>query len=224
MKAVRFYHNHKVIGMGHIPQEGPALIVVNHSLATYDITLLFAAIYEEVGRFTRPLADNLFFRIPYLSQFVKSFGGVCGNKENAKKLLRSGELVSVAPGGMKEALRFSHEKYKIIWNTRKGFIKIAIEMEVPIILAMCPMADDIYKVYSNPITSWVYDRYRVPLFCARGIGPTAIPKPVKLRHYLSKPLYPPKLTENTGFDKTVDIFHKKVIHASNNLIAKAMQG
>ena len=63
LNVVRVYHEHEVKGMGHIPQDGAALLVVNHSLATYDIGLLFAAIYESTGRIVRPLADNLFFKI-----------------------------------------------------------------------------------------------------------------------------------------------------------------
>ncbi len=29
------YHRYEVVGMDHIPKTGPALIVINHSLATY---------------------------------------------------------------------------------------------------------------------------------------------------------------------------------------------
>ena len=138
LKAIRFYHEHEIIGMGHIPQKGGALLVVNHSLATYDIALLMAAIYEKTGRISRPLADNLFFKIPYLSKAVDALGGVRGTRNNAKSLLEAGELVSVAPGGMREALRSSDEKYQLIWKKRKGFVRLAIEMQVPIILGMCP--------------------------------------------------------------------------------------
>ena len=222
LKAIRFYHDHEAIGMGHIPQEGPALVVVNHSLATYDIALLFSAIYEETGRITRPLADNLFFKIPYLAKAVDLLGGVRGDKESAKELLRSGELVSVAPGGMKEALRSSDDKYQLVWDSRKGFVKLAIEMQVPIILAMCPRADDLYQVYSNPVTPWVYEKFRVPLFCLKGLGPTLIPKPIKLKHYLSKPIYPPTIDNVKDVSKHVEAFHKKILEASQKLMAKGL--
>ena len=124
LKAIRFYHEHEIIGMGHIPQKGGALLVVNHSLATYDIALLIAAIYETTGRISRPLADNLFFKIPYLSKAVDALGAVRGTRSNAKSLLKAGELVSVAPGGMREALRNSNEKYQLFWKERKGFVRL----------------------------------------------------------------------------------------------------
>lgn len=223
LNAVRFYHEHEVIGMGHIPQEGPALLVVNHSLATYDIGLLFAAIYESTGRIARPLADNLFFKIPYLSEFVQALGAVKGTPKNAKDLLREGEIVTVAPGGMREALKPSSEKYKLMWESRKGFVALAIEMQVPVILAMCPKADDIYNVYRNPVTPWAYKNYRIPLFCIRGMGPTLIPKKVHLRHYLSAPLVPPKVKKNSNIRGLIDSFHKKILTTSSELIDQALK-
>ena len=36
MNRAARYHDHRVEGLEHIPASGPALIVVNHSLATYD--------------------------------------------------------------------------------------------------------------------------------------------------------------------------------------------
>jgi 1-acyl-sn-glycerol-3-phosphate acyltransferase len=223
LNVVRVYHEHEVKGMGHIPQEGAALLVMNHSLATYDIGLLFAAVYESTGRIVRPLADNLFFKIPYLSQFVQALGGVRGTQKNAKDLLRAGEIVAVAPGGMKEALRPSSDKYKLMWETRKGFVALAIEMQVPVILAMCPKADDIYNVYCNPITPWIYERYRIPLFCIRGIGPTLIPKKVQLTHFVSAPLAPPKIKKSSNISVLIDSFHKKILTTSNGLMTEALK-
>ena len=40
------YHRYDVIGIENIPQEGPALIVCTHSLATYDIVLLAGKISD----------------------------------------------------------------------------------------------------------------------------------------------------------------------------------
>ena len=50
LQAARTYHRHEVVGMENLPKTGPALVVVNHSLATYDIVLLMTAIYTDFGR------------------------------------------------------------------------------------------------------------------------------------------------------------------------------
>ena len=162
---LRKIHRHKVVGLNHIKPQQKTIIAINHSLATYDALLLFHAIYEEYGIFVRPLADRLFFKIPMLNEFVEELGVTEGNPKNAKGLLQNNEIIVVAPGGMREALRPSSEMYQIKWNNRKGFAKLSIECETPIVLAVCPRADEIYKVYDNPITKTIYRNYRIDSCC-----------------------------------------------------------
>ena len=224
VQAGRIYHQHKVIGMENIPATGRALLVVTHSLATYDISFLFAAIYEELGRLCRPLADNFFFnKAPYLGELVEAIGGKQGSKENALSLLENEQLVMVAPGGMREALRPSSERYQILWDKRKGFIRIALQTQTPIILAVCPKADDIFDVYKNGLTKLMYQKFRIPLVFARGLGLTPLPRPVKLFHFLSEPIIPPKPKDDPqAFARQVNRLHKKVTGIAQDLIGKAI--
>lgn len=220
---LRQYHRHEVIGMENLPQSGGVLLVVNHSLATYDIVMLFAAVLQEKNRFTRPLADRTFFKFPYLSDLVHRVGGCEGSPENAAALLKSGELVGVAPGGMLEALRPSSERYQIRWENRKGFVRLAMQTKTPIVIAVCPKADDLYEVYPNLVTDWIYKTFRFPVFLARGIGFSPIPRPTKLVHFLSEPMYPPKISKDPQvFNRQVTLFHKKIIKRARLLIAEAI--
>ena len=224
MQAARTYHRHEVVGLQHIPAAGRTLVVVNHSLATYDITLLMTAIYTELHRLPRPLIDRLFFKIPYLGELVTLFGSVQGSPESAARLLEEDELVTVAPGGMREALRPSSERYQIRWDRRTGFVKLAMRTGTPIVLAACPKADDLYEVYPSQITAWMYRTFRVPIFLARGVGPTPIPRPVKLVHYLSEPLHPPKWTGVEEQDEErARQFHQGLIVRMHELIGEAIQ-
>jgi 1-acyl-sn-glycerol-3-phosphate acyltransferase len=140
LNSLRHYHRHEVVGMEHVPKTGAALVVVNHSLATYDIGLLNAAIFHERTRYMRSMADHLFYRIPYLKEVVEAIGAKEGNRDNAKELLNQGEMVCVAPGGMREALRPSTQRYQLRWERRRGFAQISIETQAPVIIAMCPRA------------------------------------------------------------------------------------
>lgn len=117
--------------------------------------------------------------------------------QTAKQLLENEEIILVSPGGMREWRRSSREKYKIDWRGRYGFAKLAIETNTPIVLAACPKADDIYKVYDEPVTNFLTAKLKTPFAFFRGVGPTPLPRPVKLTHYLSPPIMPPK-------DKTID--------------------
>lgn len=223
LRSLREYHQHKVVGMEHIPEKGRVLLAVNHSLATYDIALLGCAIYDEKERIARSLADHLIFKIPVLGNLASQLGGVEGNQSNAESLLENEELVTVAPGGMREALRPSNERYQILWEKRKGFVKLALKTQTPIIIGTCPKADDLFDVYPNALTKWAYKNFKIPLFFARGVGLTLIPRPVELVHFLSQPIIPPKASEDSEeFKHQVDQLHKKIIKRARLLIGEAI--
>ncbi len=224
LQAARVYHRHQVVGMEHIPRVGSALIIGNHSLATYDIMLLMLAILEQVERLPRPLIDRLFFKIPLLGELCAFFGAVQGSHEGAAKLLRSGELVTVAPGGMREALRPSRERYQIRWQRRLGFVRLSMQTRTPIILAACPRADDLYDVYPSHLTAWFYRHLKLPIFLARGIGLTPLPRPVKLVHYLSEPLMPPPMPrQKERREEAVLKFQQRIVDRMHELIAEALR-
>lgn len=222
--GIRLYHRHSVVGKEFLPEKGPALIAVSHSLASYDIALLMAAVYEQINRIPRSLIDHLFFKVPGLGQIMEALGSLEGNRRNAIKLLNSGDLLVLAPGGMRESLRPSTEKYKIIWGKRRGFIRLSIETGAPIILAACPAADDLYDVAPSHITAWAYKTFKIPVFFARGLGLSPLPKPVTLTHYLSEPLFPPaQASDPEEFEKQVEEFHTKVCERMERLIQDGLK-
>lgn len=219
LKAIRRFHQHEIVGLERIPRQGKVLLAVNHSLATYDIFLLLQAIFEDVGRLPRPLADRLFFKIPFLGDLIRYYGAVQGSPDTAKRLLSQGELVTVAPGGMREALRPSNQKYQVMWGKRKGFAKLAVETGAPVVLAACPHADDLYDIYPSHVTAWFYKTYKIPIFFATGWKKTALPHPVKLVHFISEPLLPPKLPKSPrAIEKAVESFHEELESAMADLM------
>lgn len=52
-----------------------------------------------------------------------------GPQEECVKALRSGHLLGISPGGVREAL-FSDEMYPLLWGKRKGFAQVAIDSKV----------------------------------------------------------------------------------------------
>lgn len=206
MQRLARYHEHRVEGLEHIPESGSALIVVNHSLATYDSGLLAAAIRARRGRHVRLLGDRYIFKTPVLRDLASAYGFVEGSQHNAEQLLRDGELVLVAPGGMREALKPSSRKYMLDIADRKGFARLAVRTGAPVILSACPAADDIYHVIGNPLTEWVYNRYRLAAPVILGAYGTPVPRPAKLVHYVDAPVLPPE----TAHDGAIDAFHAQL--------------
>ena len=220
LRIFKIYHRYSVKGINKFPLDCGVLLVTNHSLATYDGFLLGLEILEKTGRLSRGLGDDLLFQIPVLKNWCSDIGLVPASNDNAKKLLRQKEVLGVAPGGMREALRPSAQRYELKWAKRKGFVKLAISEQAPIVLAACPNADRIFKVYESFFTAFLYKKFRIPVPFFKGYALSAIPRPVKLTHYLSDPILPPKVDANAPISQeVVDEFHQYLIHRMKSLMA-----
>jgi 1-acyl-sn-glycerol-3-phosphate acyltransferase len=130
------YFRAEVRGLGNVPEEGPVLLVGNHSGGnltpdTGVFTLAFST-YFGVERVFHQLAHNLVLSMPGLG-FLRKFGTVAASHDNARKALRAGAAVLVYPGGDYEVHRPFWESRRIDFGGRKGFIRLAIEEDVPIV-------------------------------------------------------------------------------------------
>ncbi len=191
LKPLKLWHRYEVHGLEHIPRTGAALMVFHHSFATYDSFMLGTQVFEETGRFIRGLGDDRLFQTPRLRELALDVGIVPASPTAGTELLAEGELVGVAPGGMWEALRPRSERFQTRWQDRRGFCRLALRSQVPLILAATPRADEMYEVYGNPLTDKIYRRLHLPVPLVRGLGPTVLPRPVKLTSYVSAPLSVP---------------------------------
>jgi 1-acyl-sn-glycerol-3-phosphate acyltransferase len=126
----------EVRGLGNIPDSGPVLLVGNHSGGnvipdTGIFTLAFNT-YFGVERPFYQLAHNLVLTLPGLGS-LRKFGTVAASPANARKALASGAALLVYPGGDYEVHRPSWEGNRVDFGGRKGFIRLAIEQNVPIV-------------------------------------------------------------------------------------------
>jgi 1-acyl-sn-glycerol-3-phosphate acyltransferase len=130
------YFRADVRGMHNIPAEGPVLLVGNHSGGnitpdTIVFTLAFNT-YFGVERRMYQLAHNLVLSMPGLGS-LRKYGTVAASRENAHKALDTGAALLVYPGGDYEVHRPSWDSAKVDFNGRKGFLRLAIEKDVPIV-------------------------------------------------------------------------------------------
>src|SRR3954451_9358716 len=130
------YFRGEVRGLGNIPEEGPVLLVGNHSGGnltpdTSVFTLAFST-YFGVERAFYQLAHNLVLSMPGLG-FLRRYGTVAASHANARKALRSGAVVLVYPGGDYEVHRPIWERHRVDFAGRKGFIRPALDEDVPLV-------------------------------------------------------------------------------------------
>jgi 1-acyl-sn-glycerol-3-phosphate acyltransferase len=126
----------EVRGLGNIPDEGPVLLVGNHSGGnltpdTGVFTLAFSA-YFGVERQFYQLAHNLVLSMPGLG-FLRRFGTVAASPENAERALSAGAALLVYPGGDYEVHRPTWQSGRVDFDGRKGFIRLALRHDVPIV-------------------------------------------------------------------------------------------
>ncbi len=222
-ERVRAYHDYRVVGLEHLPARGPALVCFTHSLATYDILLFGAAVYLERQRLIAALVDRRVMQTPGLSHFARAMTAVQGEPGAARRLLDEGRIVGVAPGGMREALRPKSRRYQVDWEGRRGFARLALEAQVPVVMAACPRADDLYTVVDNPLTRWAYERLRLPVPVAFGRRLTGLPRPVRLVHVVSQPVVPPRLEGGRASDGMVKDFQAQLVSTMSATIEVALQ-
>jgi 1-acyl-sn-glycerol-3-phosphate acyltransferase len=122
--------------LGNVPEEGPVLLVGNHtggnmSPETFTFTLAFSTYFGVERRFHQ-LAHNLVLASP-LGPFLRNYGTVAASHENARQALDAGAAVLVFPGGDWEVHRPSWKGHQIDFAGRRGFIRLALEADVPIV-------------------------------------------------------------------------------------------
>jgi 1-acyl-sn-glycerol-3-phosphate acyltransferase len=130
------YFRADVRGLQNIPDEGPVLLVGNHSGGnltpdTHVFTLAFSTYFGVERRFHQ-LAHNLVLSMPGLAS-LRKYGTVAATPENAAKALDVGGALLVYPGGDYEVHRPSWESARVDFGGRKGFIRLAKQRRVPLV-------------------------------------------------------------------------------------------
>ncbi len=140
----------EVRGAENIPVTGGALVVSNHSgTVPVDGMMTMLSIYDETGRFLRPLGADLVFKMPFVSSLARKSGATLACSEDAERMLAGGELVGVWPEGFKGIGKPFSERYKLQRFGRGGFVSAALRTGVPIVPLAVVGAEEIYPLVGN---------------------------------------------------------------------------
>jgi 1-acyl-sn-glycerol-3-phosphate acyltransferase len=134
--AASLWYRGEVRGLGNIPDDGPVLMVGNHSGGsmtpdTVVFTLAFTT-YFGVERPFYQLAHNVVLSMPGLGS-LRRFGTVAATGANARSALQAGAALLVYPGGDHEVHRPFWERNRVDFDGRTGFIRLALQENVPIV-------------------------------------------------------------------------------------------
>lgn len=178
-------------GLEHLPEDGRFLLVGNHTQSSAEVFMIYDAVRRSIGTRVRPLADRNFGRMRGLpADLLAAFGAVVGKPETAGELMRHNQTILVFPGGGREIAKYKGEEYRLRWQGRIGFARLAAEYNYPIVPAGLVGGDDVYRsLFSRDsamakLGEALGRRLNGPPDAAmplvRGIGPTLIPRPERM--------------------------------------------
>ncbi len=125
----------RVTGLGRIPA-GPALYVANHNagLLMPDVYIVGSAIYRARGMADMPygLAHDLALRPAVLNRLFCPIGAVRARPGTADRIFERGSKALVYPGGDLEVMRPFSQRDRIVFGSRRGYVKLALRAGVPI--------------------------------------------------------------------------------------------
>ena len=135
-RLVRLWFRAEAHGLEHVPPDGGALIVSNHSggLLPMDLPVIAAAFVEALGA-DRPLyvlAPELLFAGP-VGPVLRRCGLLPATRENADAVLAGGGVTIVFPGGDHDALRPSTRANVVDFAGRTDYVRTALRAGVPIV-------------------------------------------------------------------------------------------
>ncbi len=146
------YWRVEMSGLEHIPDEGRALMVANHSgVLPMDGAMITYGVREHhrSQRLVRALVANLFPTLPFMSTLLNRTGQVLAHPDNGRRLLEADELVLVFPEGYKGVGKLFRDRYKLARFGRGGFVKMAVESRTPILPVAVVGAEETYPMLMN---------------------------------------------------------------------------
>lgn len=196
----RFWYGYEIEGLENIPDNGPALIVFYHGAMPVDWYYLLSKTIIHKNRLICAVGDRFLFKVPAFDALIDCFQIYPGTIDTCADILKRGNLLAIAPGGVREAL-FGDESYPLIWGTRKGFAKVAVEAKVPIVPVFTENIREAFFTlrFGKKWLRSVYEKTRIPLVPIYGGFP------VKLKTIVGQPVeYDPEVSPEEMASKVAD--------------------
>jgi 1-acyl-sn-glycerol-3-phosphate acyltransferase len=188
------YFRVEVSGVGHVPDEGGAVLVANRAGALpLDGLMLRAAVRRAHprARALRWLVEDYVAHLPFAGARLARLGAVRACQDNAERLLRGGELIAVFPEGVKGAGKLYRERYRLQRFGRGGFVRLCLRTKSPLVPCAIVGVEEtnplLYRVDKPAKALGLPFLPVTPTFPA--LGPVGLlPAPVKWRLFFGAPI------------------------------------
>lgn len=233
------YFTPKLSGAENVDPQRPALFVGNHCIfGVIDSPLFMCELYRQTGVYPRSLGDHFHWNVPGWGKLLTEYGAVPGTRENCARLMEAGQFVLVFPGGAREVAKRRGEQNQLEWKQRTGFARMAIAHGYDILPFASVGCDDSFDILYDAED---FQRSRVgrlllgqerirallrggDLFMpiARGLGPTALPRPGPFWFEIGQPIPTAHLTGREDDDAVLWSLRGQVAASIETLIERQM--
>ena len=215
----RYYYRLRVEGVENIPASGPVLLVGNHNGGLLPSEGFFTglAIHDHFGaqRAMYSLVHDFVFEDPLFRKYAAKLGMLRAAPESAKQAFAAGGCVVVYPGSDLDAFRSFRDRNKVVLGGRKGFLKLALREQVPIVPVVTAGAHEQFVVLTRGdriarlVRAHVWGRTEVlPIIFAIPWGVTLgfvpyLPLPAQVSMTFGPPIRWPELGPSAADDEAV---------------------
>lgn len=224
----RYYFRVETSGWQHLVPNRKTLIVGSHNggLVAPD---MFMCIYDWFRRFGTETPvyglahSNIWKIIPHLGRHAAKCGAIQAKPHMATAALRQNAPVLVYPGGLKDVFRPYSMRHQIYFAGHRGFIRLALQEEAPIVpmvsqgahstlIVLAEIYDQLKQLHEAGMP-WLFgiDPEVFPIYLGLpwgvGIGPLPnIPFPVQIRTRVGAPItferYGVEASQDTDYVRT----------------------
>jgi 1-acyl-sn-glycerol-3-phosphate acyltransferase len=191
-------------GIENVPREAPFIAIANHSGGPMlpDVWPMFAAWWDffPLEQPAYALVHEAAFRVPVVRNALIKLGALRASRENAERVIASGGVLLLFPGGDPEALRSFWKRNTIDFRGHTFFVELALRHGVPILPVVNVGGSEtaITVLSSERLARWTGMRRllkvkRLPINVGLpwGVWPTALlpflPLPAKISYKVGEP-------------------------------------
>lgn len=216
----RKYFRVQCHGIEHVPKQGRALIIGNHSGGLpVDGGMILASLFLEMDppRHAHGMVELFAQNWPFISELFSRAGQLPGLPEHAVRFLENDRLLMVFPEGARGTGKLFKDRYQLV-RFGTGFMRIALQTRSPIVpFAFVGGEEALPTVYHAQALAKLIGSPYVP------IPPYLLPMPLPLPceiHYSAPMVFEGDGTES---DELIEGYVSQVRQRIEELIAKGRE-